>query len=189
MIGIVLSGGLNTRFPHLKGFIDVGDTTIIERNIDVLRSVVGEVFISANEPEHYFRLGLPMIGDVVEPGGPVSGIYSVLSCTGADRAVAVACDMPFINRELISYITGETRGDAVVPVFDGRPQPLPAVYASSALGAMLEGIRSGDRSLVGLIGRIDATLIEEDAVRGIDPEGSSFVNINTVEDLQRVLKR
>jgi molybdopterin-guanine dinucleotide biosynthesis protein A len=189
MIGIVLSGGRNTRFPRLKGFIDVQGKTIIERNIEILKSLVGEVFISANEPAPYFRLGLPIIGDIVESGGPVTGIYSVLRHTGADRAVVLACDMPFINIGLIRYITEVPGGDAVVPVFNGRPQHLPAVYASSALGAMLACFRSGDRSRGGLIEEIDAKLVDENVVRELDPEGSSFVNINTVEDLQEVLER
>jgi molybdopterin-guanine dinucleotide biosynthesis protein A len=189
MVGIVLSGGRNTRFPYPKGFIEVEGKEVIGRNIELLRSVVGEVVISANEPELYFRLGLPIIGDVVESGGPLSGIYSALRCTSVDRALVVACDMPFIKQELIGYITGVTEGDAVVPVFDGKPQPLPATYSSSALGAMEEMLAGGDRSLVGLIEKIHAKLIEEDIVRRIDPEGRSFININTEEDLQRVLKK
>jgi molybdopterin-guanine dinucleotide biosynthesis protein A len=189
MLGIVLSGGQNTRFPYLKGFIEVEGKTIIERNVELLRSVAEEVVISANEPEHYFRLGLPLIGDVVESGGPMSGIYSALRCTAADRALVVACDMPFIKQELIGYITSVTAGDAVMPVFDGKPQPLPAAYSSSALGTMEEMLMSGNRSLIGLIDKIDVKFIDEDSVRRIDPEGLSFININTDEDLQRVLKK
>jgi len=188
MIGIVLAGGLNTRYPDLKGLIEVGGRTLIERNIEVLGSVVDEVFISANEPEHYFRFGLPIIGDVVESGGPLSGIYSVLRHTEADRAVVVACDMPFVNTELIKHISGIIEGDAVVPVFESRPQPLPAVYASSALRVMRRRLLGGDRSLLGLMDEIGVTFVEEDVVRRIDPEGGSFVNINTADDLKEALK-
>ncbi len=76
-----------------------------------------------------------------------------------------------------------------MPVFDGKPQPLPAAYSGSALGTMEEMLAGGDRSLVGLIEKIDARFIDEDTVRRIDPEGRSFININTEEDLQRVLKK
>lgn len=189
MIGIVLSGGRNTRFPYPKGFIEIEGKSIIERNIELLRPVVREVVISANEPERYFRLGLPIIGDVADSGGPLSGIYSALKCTAADRALVVACDMPFIKQELIGYITDVTAGEAVVPFFNGKPQPLPASYSSSALGVMEEALASGDRSLVGLIKKIEARFIDEDVVRRIDPEGRSFININTEEDLQSYLKK
>jgi molybdopterin-guanine dinucleotide biosynthesis protein A len=76
-----------------------------------------------------------------------------------------------------------------MPVFDGKPQPLPAAYSSSSLGAMEKMLMNGDRSLVGLIKKIDVEFIDEETVRRIDPEGRSFININTDEDLQRVLKK
>lgn len=189
MIGVVLSGGRHTRFPYPKGLIELGGATIIERNIELLRSVAGEVVISANGPEDYFRFGVPVIGDVVEPGGPLAGIYSVLRCTGADWVLAVACDMPFIDREFISYIIEYKGGDAAVAVFGGRTQPLPGLYASTALRAMEGMIESGTRSLVGLLDRINSSFVAEDEVRKIDPEGRSFVNINTLEDLEKALKK
>ena len=188
MIGAVLSGGRNTRFPYQKGFVKIEGTTIIERNLELLRSVTEEVVISANEPERYFRLGVPIIGDVVEPGGPMAGIYSVLKCTGAGAAIVVACDMPFINRELLIYIVEEMAGDAAVPVYGGRPEPLLAVYSRGALGAMEEMLLGGKRAMTGLLERIDVRYIDEDEVRKIDPGGRSFININTVEDLEKVLE-
>ena len=43
--------------------------------------------------------------------------------------------------------------------------------------------------MTGLLERIDARYIDEDEVRKIDPEGRSFININTVEDLEKVLEK
>lgn len=189
MIGVVLSGGRNTRFPYLKGFIEAGGTTLIERNIELLRSAVGEVVISANEPQHYFRFGVSIIGDIVESGGPLAGIYSVLRCTRADRVLAVACDMPFIQPELLRYITSRSDSGVVVATFEGKPQPLPGLYAGSALGIMEEVLERGSRSLRELIEKADTVCLDEGGVRNIDPEGKSFSNINTVEDLSKVLEK
>lgn len=188
MIGVVLSGGRNTRFPYLKGFIEAGGTTLIERNIGLLRAAVGEVVISSNEPQHYFRFGVPIIGDTVEPGGPLAGIYSVLRCTGAGAVLAVACDMPFVQPELLRYITSDNGSRVVVARFEGRPQPLPGIYAASALGIMREVLEWGSRSLRELIEKADAACLDEGEVRKVDPGGKSFVNINTVEDLVKVME-
>jgi molybdopterin-guanine dinucleotide biosynthesis protein A len=187
MIGAVLSGGRNTRFPYLKGFIEAEGATLIERNIELLRSAVGEVVISANEPQHYFRFGVPVIGDTVEPGGPLAGIYSVLRCTGAEAVLAVACDMPFVQPELLRYITSNNKSRVVVAGFEGRPQPLPGLYAASALGIMAEVLERGSRSIRELVEKAGAVCLDEGEVRKIDPGGKSFVNINTVEDLSKVM--
>lgn len=185
MVSAILAGGQNSRLPFLKGFIDVGGRRLIEANIGLLRAITGEVVISTNKPEVYFHLGVPLIGDVVEPAGPMTGILSVLLGTGAPEVLVTACDMPFLNPELIRYIIGRRGGDATVPVFGGRPQPLLAVYSESAKKTIEEMLKTGRRALGDLLGELDARYIEEEDIRRIDPEGRSFVNINTIEDFQR----
>ncbi len=188
MVGAVLSGGENKRFPYLKGFIRVEGRTIIERNLELLSAVADEVVISSNDPAPYFSFGVPIIGDVVEPGGPMAGIYTILCYTGAQDAIVAACDMPLINPDLLRLLAEERSGDTTVPIYGGRPQPLPAVYSLSALGVMKDMLYSGDRSLTKLLEKVDTRYVGEGEVRSIDPEGRSFININTAEDLQKVLK-
>jgi molybdopterin-guanine dinucleotide biosynthesis protein A len=188
MVSAVLAGGENTRFPFLKGFIEIEGRRLIERNIERLNAVTGQVVISVNEPENYFYLGVPLIGDVVEPRGPASGIVSVLLCTGADEVFVTACDMPFINTELIRYIINNRAGDATVPVFNERPEPLFAVYSKGVTVPFEEGIREGRSSLTDMLKKLDVCYIEEEDVRRIDPEGRSFLNINDLDDYETAFR-
>ena len=188
MVAAILSGGENTRFPSLKGFIEVGGQSIIETTLATLRSVCDEVVISTNEPEKYFHLGAPIIGDVVAPSCPMAGIYSVLKCTGAQDVLVAACDMPFINADLIRYIISNKGGDATVPSFNGLLEPLLAVYSAGAAETMLKRLQSGRRRLSGMLKEVNTKYVDEETVRGIDPDGRSFININTPEDLDRVLE-
>jgi molybdopterin-guanine dinucleotide biosynthesis protein A len=185
MVSAILAGGQNSRLPFLKGFIDVGGKKLIEANIGILREITGQVVISTNEPEVYFHLGVPLIGDVVEPAGPIAGILSVLLGTGAPEVLVTACDMPFLNPELIRYIISRRGAEATVPVFDGRPQPLLAVYSESVKRTIQEMLGNGRRALRELLGELAVRYIEEEDVRRIDPEGRSFININTIEDFER----
>jgi molybdopterin-guanine dinucleotide biosynthesis protein A len=50
---------------------------------------------------------------------------------------------------------------------------------------MEDSIRKGMRGLREFLKKIEVLYISEDEVRAIDPEGRSFVNINTVEDYER----
>jgi molybdopterin-guanine dinucleotide biosynthesis protein A len=50
---------------------------------------------------------------------------------------------------------------------------------------MGESIRDGQMSLQSFLGKINVHFVGEEAVRRRDPEGRSFVNINTLEDYQR----
>jgi molybdopterin-guanine dinucleotide biosynthesis protein A len=187
MDALILAGGENRRMPFLKGFLEVNGKRIIETNTELLRGIFPRVFISTNDPELYFSLGSPMIGDIVRYRGPMTGIYSALSLPDIDEVFVTACDMPFINVILIQHIINlwDKRRDAVIPLFEDKPQPLFGVYAKSGIDTMGDSIKKGKRSLRALLKRMNVLYVDEEEVRKIDSEGRSFININTPEDLER----
>ncbi|MCI0468721.1 MAG: molybdenum cofactor guanylyltransferase, partial [Nitrospirae bacterium] len=129
--GVILAGGENTRFPTLKGFIKINGAAIVERNVWLMKDIFDEVIISTNMPEKYFYLGVPLIGDILPSRGPMSGIYSALLNAKGSGIFAAACDMPFIKRDLISFVckrhseVSNFQGiDATIPIYNNEPQPL-----------------------------------------------------------------
>jgi len=133
-----------------------------------------------------------MIGDVKNDRGPMTGILSILVATGDESAFVVACDMPFINADLISLLiergsSAERRWDAVIPVFEGRPQPLFGIYARGIIKTIEEMIRHGRRSLTEMLKMVETLYISDGDVKAIDPEGRSFININTMEEYERLM--
>jgi molybdopterin-guanine dinucleotide biosynthesis protein A len=73
----------------------------------------------------------------------------------------------------------------MVPVFDGKPQPLLGIYSRKLVPKMQESIKTQARGLRGFLGTIEVHYIKEEEVRAIDPEGKSFVNINTIQDYEK----
>ncbi len=187
MDALILAGGENKRLPVIKGFLEVDGKRIIESNIELLSKIFDRVIISANDPEFYFYLGVLMIGDVVEYRGPMTGILSALTLPDVFEVFVTACDMPFIKQELIRYIVGkwEKKYDAAIPIFDKKPQPLFGIYSKRVAKRMEQSIKNGERSLREFLRGINVLYINEEEVRNIDPEGRSFININTIEDFQK----
>lgn len=190
IVGLVLSGGRNTRLPVLKGLLDVGGQSIVERNLALMREATGAAWLSTNEPERYFEYGAPMVGDVVSDCGPMGGIYSAfIALPRASALLVCGCDMPFIKPRVLRMILSEPGGDVVVPVFDGEPQPLLALYRASAIGAMKAALLQGRYGLRRVLRELDAVYLKEDDIRSVDPQGESFININTPEDYARAFGR
>jgi molybdopterin-guanine dinucleotide biosynthesis protein A len=208
VIGVVLAGGKNLRFPTLKSFIKIDNSTIIEKNLALLGDIFDEVFISANMPEKYFYLGVPLIGDVLPSRGPMSGIYSSLINAKSDCIFVIACDMPFVERDVVSFICkkhmeiskgGFHKGDdkspscidATIPVYNGQPQPLLGVYCKTALpyleAHLVDYVLKEKTSMRRLLTEINTHFIDESDIMTIDPDGRSFVNINTMEDYERTV--
>jgi molybdopterin-guanine dinucleotide biosynthesis protein A len=184
MDALILAGGENKRFPVIKGFLEISGKRIIEKNIEFLKGIFDRVIISTNNPELYFYLSVPMVGDIIEYRGPMTGIFSALIISEVSGIFVTACDMPFINVMLIKYIVDkwEERWDAVIPIFDKKPQPLLGIYSKRIAQDMEQDIKNGERSLRRFLRRIEVLYIEEKDVRAIDPEGRSFININTIDD-------
>jgi len=184
---LILAGGENKRLPILKGFLELKGRKIIESNIELLNGIFDGVIISTNTSERYFYLGMPMVGDVINYRGPMTGILSALITLKEAEIFVTACDMPFIKPELIRYIVGKLtdRWEAIVTVFDGKPQPLLGIYSRKLVPKMEESIKTQTRGLREFLGTIEVHYIKEEEVRAIDPEGKSFVNINTIQDYEK----
>jgi molybdenum cofactor guanylyltransferase len=187
MDALILAGGENTRIPLTKGFLEIRNRKIIETNIELLKSIFPRVILSVNNPELYFYLGLPMIGDVVDSRSPMTGILSVFMNTASSDIFVTACDMPYINAILIKHMIERYSDgfEALIPIYDGKPQPLFGIYAKRVSEAMERRIRAGKKSMLDFLKTINVRYINEEEVRSIDPEGRSFVNINTFKDYQR----
>jgi molybdopterin-guanine dinucleotide biosynthesis protein A len=187
MDALILAGGENRRIPFIKAFLQIEGRSIIESNVELLKGVFDRVIISTNDPEIYFYLDVLLVGDIIEERGPMTGILSALNLPGVAEVFVTACDMPFINGILTRYIRDrwEIGWEALMPVFDGKPQPLFGIYSRKIAGAMEESIRRGDRGLIDFLGSRDVLYIEEKEVRNMDAEGRSFVNINTIDDVKR----
>jgi molybdopterin-guanine dinucleotide biosynthesis protein A len=192
--GVILAGGQNTRFPIQKGFIRINGVSIVERNLALMRSLFHEVLISTNMPEAYFTLGAKLVGDVLPSRGPMAGIYTALINSRDPSVFVIACDMPFPDAGVIRLVceryseqSQRDHIDAAVPVFNREPQPLFGVYCNSILSALEEGILNDKTALRQFLNEIRVCYVNETDVRAADPEGKSFVNINTVDDYEMIM--
>lgn len=185
MLAVVLAGGENKRFPSPKGLIELRGQSLIERQISIFLSLGLSPAISTNSPEVYGSFGVPLIGDSVRRAGPMTGIVSAFSFSGADEILFTACDMPFIRTEMIEYIISKRGAEATVPYPGGVPEPLLAVYTKSAAKKMLTQIEIGRTSMRAMLHLLDVRVIGDDELKQVDPEGESFININTLEDYSK----
>jgi len=186
---LILAGGENKRLPVIKGFLEVDGKRIIDSTVYILEHIFDTVLISTNKPEDYYYIGLPMVGDKIMQRGPMTGILSALNIPEIPEIFVTACDMPFIRSELIQYIVNQwdKKWDAAIPLFNEKPQPLLGIYSKTVADRMEASIKKGKRGLRSFLKDINVLYIDEEDVRRLDPEGRSFVNINTPEDVKRFI--
>lgn len=197
--GVILAGGENTRMPVLKAFIEVDGEKIIEKNLKIMRQLFKEIFIVTNQPELYLYLKTPLLGDVYDIRGPMTGIFTSLLNSSNKWVFVSACDMPFINGELIKYMASKRDNyDAVVPKSPLRPplvkggrrggyiEPLFAFYSKQLMPSMEKAIFSNKTGSKDFLRDKRVKYIFNREIKGIDAKAMSFINLNTLKDVGRV---
>lgn len=181
---IILSGGENTRMNgKTKAFLNIDGYRFID-NILLASSDYKEKIISCNDISKYLEFkDVKLVVDKFKEIGPIGGIYSALKETTLDEALIVAGDMPFLNKEILNFLGNyKFNEDVLVPVTNGKVQPLCSIYKKRVLETILKMIEEKDYKLKNLLNRLN--------VKYIDIEnGESFSNINTVYEYEKILNK
>ena len=185
--GVILAGGKSSRYGTNKALVEINGMRLIDRVVQAMGSVFPHLLLVTNTPHEYAYLQTPMVEDLIKGLGPLGGIYTGLEVISDNAGFFVACDMPFINPDLILHIT-ELLEDfhAVVPRVDWKIEPLYALYTKGCLPYIKEAIRTKEYQIVKVFDRIRVRYLEEDEIRAIDPQLKTFLNINRPEELKRV---
>jgi molybdopterin-guanine dinucleotide biosynthesis protein A len=184
----ILAGGRARRFGGQdKSRLIVEGRSIIERQVDVLRSVADDVFLVAHDPERFADLQLPVFPDLISGAGAIGGILTALESTTADRVLVVACDMPFLVAGLLSALaTLAESGDGAWVVTTRGPEPLLACYRQPARTGISEAIAAGDLRASALGDRLTMRALTEAEVAAFGPVDRLLANLNTPEEHSRV---
>jgi len=188
--GVIMAGGVSRRLGRNKALECIGGKALIERVIDSLVPLTTEVLVVVAKPEQAAALHLAPSVRVVSdryPGrGSLGGIFTGLDASAEPWSLVVACDMPFLNRELLQHLIEESSNvDAVVPRLEGQPEPLHALYSKACLAPMERMLRAGDLKIASLFEAVRVGYVDEGTIDRIDPRHLSFFNINTQADLEQ----
>jgi molybdopterin-guanine dinucleotide biosynthesis protein A len=119
--------------------------------------------------------------------GPIGGIYTGLMSISNQAGFFVACDMPFINKQLIRYMVDiKDNHEVVVPMVANNAEPLHAIYSKSCLTTIKELIDSNLYQVRLFYKRIPVRYIREDEIKKFCTPGRTFLNINTPDEFKRI---
>jgi len=186
--GIILAGGGSRRMGGInKALLRVGGRPIVERAAVILKEVLPEVLLITNSPEEYEFLGLPMFCDLIPGKGALGGLYTGLNRSSSDLVFLVGCDMPFLNRGIVSYMTAIAAAednDILIPRVKDRLHPMHAIYSRRCLSPIEQHLNSRDLRILNFFHCVDVREIQEMDLTPYDPHCRFVMNINTPQDLE-----
>ena len=209
--GVILAGGKSRRMGENKALMRLGDNSLIGHVIRCLQNVTDELLLITNSPTEYAHLDVPMHGDILPDAGALGGVYTGVTHASYDAVLCVACDSPFLNPNLLTYLVsvlGEY--DAVMPyTYSSRQTPfcrnkdigntnrsygddtqitlqtLCAAYSKRCLPIIELMLQESELRVHALQERARIQRVSPEVWRAFDPEGMSFFNINTPGDFKR----
>ncbi len=187
---IVLAGGKGLRLGRDKTSEAVGGLDLLHRAVSDVALLDSEI-IMVTATEHTFPKfsdcpKFRAVADVYPGKGPLGGIYTGLIASNTLYNLVVACDMPFLNQDLLRYMLQLTAGfDVVVPRIGSMVEPLHAIYSKRCLPAMQRMLEENNLSVAQLLSMVKTRYVEADEIDRFDPLHLSFFNINTEADLKK----
>ena len=187
--GFILVGGRSSRMGKDKSRLLFSGQTAVTRIATELRSAASQVRLVGPGYEDADP-DLKVVPDVHERWGALGGIHAALSACSADWALIVACDTPFVTRDLFSRLqklSQQESPDAVVPIqSDGRPQPLCAFYRREpCLLEAEELIAGGEHTPRALLANVKTRWVQPAELADLPGAETFFFNVNTPQDYER----
>lgn len=177
-----------------KALIDFNGRPLIELIIERLEKVVDSIIISVRDRAQGEILGATLSRgyrfayDEHRNLGAISGILAGLSICDDEYCFISACDMPFINPDVVRLLFEKSKNyDAAIPRWDdGFLEPLHAVYrCEPMIHETKKAIEKGEKIILAPVFRMNVNYVPVNEIRKLDPDLRTFININTNEDIQK----
>jgi molybdopterin-guanine dinucleotide biosynthesis protein A len=184
--GIILAGGKNSRVNGSnKSFFMVGKQTIFERIFEIMNALFDDLIVVTRNPEDFLCWDLTIVPDVYKAHCSLNGIYSGLRYAINPQAFVVACDTPFISKDLIAYMCDSYTNsyDVYYPQTEKGKEPLFAIYSKHCLNCFKNNLQLERYKITRCLKSLKSVSINESTLRNKDPNLLSFYNINTEADL------
>jgi len=186
MTGIILAGGKNSRMGTKKALLTIDGVRLIDKIFNIYQEIFPEIIIVTNDSLAYTDFfAATVVTDIYKEKGALGGIYTGLFFASYDYSFVAACDMPFLNKDFIIYLTEQVdKYDIVVPQLSDGFQPLHAIYSRNCLTAIKKLLTADKLKITGFYKEMRLLSISEEKIKPFNKDGKLFLNINTPADLE-----
>jgi molybdopterin-guanine dinucleotide biosynthesis protein A len=185
--GVILAGGKSRRMGEDKRYLVVGEQTLLERGLGVIRSIFQEVLIVIAQDSPPLDVDAKVVRDLLPDCGSLGGLYTGLMQATTPWIFVVACDMPFLDQAVIGQFTSRrATADIVMAKLDGRLHPMHALYGKRCLPALEQMIQARQLKIQEIVSQssLRVQYVTEAELLTIDPSWRSFQNVNSPSDLE-----
>lgn len=182
--GIILAGGKSKRMGTDKGSLKIAKKKMVSYISETLTGVgIQDIQLITNKPELYRDFEGTIHKDLIEDVGPLGGIYTGLYYAKHRNNLVIACDTPWIDKEVLQVLIDEFRSPVSVVSHASMIHPLIGIYSIDVLDLLQVQIDIEDYRMTEFVKRVEGRTIRlEDRLS--DDKSMALFNINTPRDLE-----
>lgn len=190
--GVLLAGGKSRRMGKDKRNLILQGETLFDRALDVLVETFKEVMVvlgADDFPVKYDKVRV--VNDLIPNRAAAGGLYTALYYAWTPRVFVVACDMPFLNPEVIRYMASHSLdADITLAELAHGLQTMHAVYSKSCQPHLELMVKSENLRVQSLldVSSLQIRKIPESDIFPIDKHLRSFMNLNSPADYEMARK-
>ena len=182
---VILCGGKSSRMGFDKCKITIGKKHIYEYIAEKLEKVFEEIILVTSKDSSISSVKYKVVKDIVEECGPIGGIYTGLLSSTSEYAFFTACDMPFVDIDLIKHMINVLDGNGCVGSVAKHGEfiePLHSFYSKAMSDSVKCSINMGNFQMNKLVKCSNIHYIEESYWNdGKIP--NIFSNLNCIKDI------
>jgi molybdopterin-guanine dinucleotide biosynthesis protein A len=182
--GLLLTGGSSRRMGHDKASLVIDGEPSARRLGGLLAGVVEPALEVGRQCS-----GLAAIVEEQPGQGPLVALaagWSALSGAGHEGAVVVlACDLPLVTSAFIRWLAQYPGERSIVPLVEGRLQPLCARWSAPDLRRSVQRAAQGARSLHEVLDEMDPVTVGPRDWAGVALP-SALADADTPDDLEQL---
>ncbi len=186
---IVLGGGRSTRYGRDKVTAPWADSTLLQQVLAAIPACRHEVLlvVRADQADPFPGVDRVAHDDPSAPDGPLRGVVAGLRASRSTWNWILGCDLPRLRPTMLELLMDHAHDDVDAVVFrhGGHPEPLVAAYSRGCLGPFERSLAGGEVAPRRALRQVRVQWIDEDVWRSVDPDGDTFLNVNTPIDPRR----
>lgn len=190
---VIQAGGASSRMGEDKALKPFLGRPLIQRVIERLSPLADEVIVTTNRPVDYAFLNLRLVADLKPGRGALGGLYTAIASASDPFVAVVACDMPFASPvffEGARRLIVQEGADVVVAKTEEGYEPFHALYRrETCLPAIEAAIAADQWKVISWFSQVKVRVLTPDEMKGFDPSGLCFWNLNTPEEFSEAESR
>ena len=204
---VILCGGKSSRMGFDKSNIMIKDQPIFEHIAEQLELCFDEVILVTGKSNPVTSHKYRVVEDLVDSCGPIGGILTGLSAAESEFVFFTACDMPFVDQELIAKVINALKAsvsqsdnapqegrlpncDGAAALNNGFIEPFFGFYSKHLIKAIQQRIESGQYQINQLIRHSNFLLLEESFWKSsgsqLQDSKNIFSNLNYERDIDLI---